>query len=223
MATSHPRATCDSWEWQRRAGLSAGRGEQTVGMQDEPRQTEEHSPHSAAVGISSGSWGRRLPGAAARSAGQHPLPHALPPAAPSSHLCDTREGIQTPQSRTQAPAAAWSSPQATHGCSTAAGAAKGLRTEQCHVPAQPQQLCQQGSSSGARAVTPTTGLKELPGDSLNSSSQILFIWLFGILHKSFHSCLLLSAFNLLSTVLLQKSLLQQLWITVRETTSETLL
>lgn len=77
-------------------------------------------------------------------------------------------------------------------------------------------------TSGARTVITTKGLKEFPGDSLNSSRQILFFWLSGILHKSFHSCLLLSTFNLLFTVLLQKSLLQQLGITVRETTSETL-
>lgn len=113
-----------------------------------------------------------------------------------------------PQRRARAPAAAWSSPQATHGCRTAEGAAKGLRTGQCCVPAQPQQLCQQGSSPAARAGTPTTGPKELPGESLNSSSQILFFWLSGILHKSFHSCLLLSTFNLPSTVLLQKSSFQ---------------
>lgn len=78
-----------------------------------------------------------------------------------------------------------------------------------------------GSSSGAPAVMLTTGLKELPGDSLNPNKQVLF-WLSGILHKSFHSCLLLSTFNLLFTVLLQRSSLQQLWISVRETTSEAL-
>lgn len=170
---------------------------------------------------------------AAEDGGSLALQHTLqgstlcPTHSHQQHLlptCATQgKAFRHPQHRAQAPAAAWSSPPGHPWLQHCSRGCKGAqnRTVPCActttAPVPARQLF------GNPCMTLTTGLKELPGDSLNSSSQILFFWLFGILHKSFHSCLLLSAFNLLSTGLLQKSLLQQLQITVRETTSETLL
>lgn len=120
-------------------------------------------------------------------AAEHGGPVALQHALQGSSLCPARShqqhllptcvtqgtALSHPQHRAPAPAAARSSPQATQGCSTAEGAAKGLRTGQCPVPAQAQQLGSTAGTSEAHAVTATTGLKEFSGDSLNSSRQIL--------------------------------------------------
>lgn len=59
-------------------------------------QTEECSPWSATEGLSTGSSRSQLPPFAACTARRHPLPHWLPPGAPSFHLCDTRQIVQTP-------------------------------------------------------------------------------------------------------------------------------
>lgn len=82
----------------------------------------------------------------ARSHQQHRLP-----------TCATQgKSFSRPQRRAQAPAAMRTSPQATHRCSTAEGAAEGLTGT---APCAHSSCASTGSSSGARAVTPTTGLK----------------------------------------------------------------
>lgn len=122
---------------------TADRDEQTVGMQDEPRQQSTH--------LTLQLWGFPV---AAEDGGSLVLQHALqgstlrPAHSHQQHLlptCATQgKSFSHPQCRAQAAAAAWSSPQATHGWGTAKGAAKGLRPGQRRVPAQPQQLCQHG-------------------------------------------------------------------------------
>lgn len=189
-------------------------------------QAGERSPCSAAEGLSTGSSWSPLPPSAARTARRPPLPRRLPPAAPSSHLRDTRQVIHKP-SVAQALAPGSTGAQSWGACLTSPPSAghplpkpsRRARKAAQDRTGQETAVClhshsswgSTGNSFGARAVTQTTGLKLFPGDSLirvskHRSSGFLVFYL----HKSFHSYLLQSTFDLPFTVLLQKSLSQQL-------------
>lgn len=194
-------------------------------------QTEDRSPWSAAERLSTGSSGSPLPPSAACTARRHPPPRRLPPAAPSSHLRDTRQVVQPlSAAKALAPgsagAATWTPPALPgHSLpkpSRGAGKAAHDRTASC-ARTTTAAVALRTNSFGAQEVTQTTAFKLFPGDSLILVSKYCSSgFLVFCLHNSFHSYLLRSTLDLLFTVLLQKSLSQQLWIAVRETTSELL-